>query len=407
MMKNPHVLLFDLYAGGHHGQYVRQLVEYWGAHELHGRLTVLARPAFFERHGDVLRVAAHCGATCKPIAEPVEMRGFIRGALAHGRYLRKYIKSLRPTHAVCMYFDQVQLSLALGLRFGYPVALSGIYFRPTFHYDEATAAALKDRITRMRKRRLLTAALRNPHFKTLFCLDPYVVPYVPPTHAQLVPLPDGAPVCPPLKTPEILRAQWGIDPNRSVALFFGSIAARKGIFQTLDALPLLPVAGQRQLSLVIIGRDAPHEQQRVKDHVARSLKATEVQIIHEARFVNEEEIPGLFGCADLVLLPYQRHVGSSGVLVRAAQASVPVLGSDYGLVGRHIHTHQLGLAVDSARPSAIAAGLAQWLSGGTFPFDPVRALAFGSANTAEHFGQTVFGTLFPDTPSGVTTQSHP
>ena len=406
-MKDPHVLLFDLYAGGHHGQYMRQLIEYWGAHDLHGRLTVLARPVFFERHEDVLRVAAHCGATCKPIAEPVAVRGFIRGALAHGRYLRKYVQVLRPTHAVCMYFDQVQLSLALGLRFGYPVALSGIYFRPTFHYDEATANALKDRITRMRKRRLLTAALRNPHFKTLFCLDPYVVPYVPPTKAQLVPLPDGAPVRPPLKTHQALRAQWGIDSNRSVALFFGSIAARKGIFQTLDALPLLSAAGQRRLSLVIIGRDTPHERQRVKDHVARSLEATQVQIIHEARFVKEEEIPGMFASADLVLLPYQRHVGSSGVLVRAAQAGVPVLGSDYGLVGRHIQTHQLGLAVDAARPSAIAAGLAQWLSGDAFPFDRKRALAFGSANTAEHFAQTIFGTLFPDTPGGVATQLRP
>jgi hypothetical protein len=46
------------------------------------------------------------------------------------------------------------------------------------------------------------------------------------------------------------------------------------------------------------------------------------------------------------MVPYQRHVGSSGVLIRAAQAGRPVIASDYGLVGAWTRKNQLGAAVN-------------------------------------------------------------
>ena len=404
-MSSPHVMLFDLYAGGHHGQYVRQLVEYWNAHALTGRLTVLAPQDFFLRHGDIPRIAAQSRANnvlCTPIKETVDTRGFIRGALTHGRILERYVKVLRPTHVLCLYFDHMQLSLAIKLRFNFPVALSGIYFRPTFHYDATSIRGLEERIGRTRKRLLLRATLRNPHFNTLFCLDPYVIPHIKPANVQLVALPDGAQMRPPLLSANKQRAHWDIDADRRVALLFGSLAARKGIYKMLDALRVLPRSGQRQLALAIIGRSAPHEQSHLKDQIRRARAATEVQVIHEDRFVEEEEIPALFDGADLVLLPYQRHIGSSGVLVRAAQACIPVLGQSFGLVGRHIRAHHLGMAVDSTCPKALAAGLETWLRGDDLSFDPCRASAFGAANTAEHFSQTIFCALLQDSSLGVT-----
>ncbi len=398
-MTQPHIMLFDLYAGGHHGQYVRQLVEHWGTHRFRGRLTVTAPAAFFDRHGDVVD-AAHAvqGVELVHISETVDTQGHLSSALAHGRLLKRYVETIKPSHAVCMYFDQVQLALALGLRFSYPVQLSGIYFRPTFHYEPSGPHKLRDRVVQLRKRLLLHSALRNPHFRALFCLDPFVVPHVDKGLAQVVALPDGAPVHPPLHDAESQRAQWGVAQGRRIALFFGSIAARKGIYQTLEALPLLSAAHQKQLSLVIAGRALTHDAVRVRDRIAQCRADTQVQIIHDERFADEEDLAGFFHAANLVLLPYQRHVGSSGVLIRAAQAGVPVLGPNYGLVGRYVQTHQLGITVDSVRPSAVAAGLSQWLRGSSMPFNKASALAFGRRNTAKQFCKTIMGALLPDIP---------
>ena len=276
-MKSSHVVLFDLYAGGHHGQYIRQLVEYWGEHTPGHRLTVLAPSPFFALHTDVAQAAAryaHTGVSCTPLSEPVHTRGLVHSAWRHAQILRQYVRRLRPTHVVCMYFDHVQLALALGLRFASPIHVSGIYFRPTFHYEPVSGHGLRDRLTRTRKRILLHAALRNPHVKTLFCLDPYVIPRVRAPHAHLVALPDGTPTLSPLQSPDTLRDQWGVEPDRHVMLFFGSIATRKGIYQTLKALSLLETSVQKKLALVIIGRPVAGEKERLSAEIHQRPRKT-------------------------------------------------------------------------------------------------------------------------------------
>lgn len=396
-------MLFDLYTGGHHGQYVRQLVEYWGANDLSGRLDVVVPARFFETHEDVRRIAeAHAGAgiRCVPIAEPIALRAEGVRALAHndrthGRLLRAYVERLRPSHCVCMYFDHVQLSLALDLTFSFPVHLSGIYFRPSFHYRDfsASTGSGSDWLTHFRKRLLLAAALRNRHVSHLFCLDPYVVPYLKARHRRVeaVALPDGITPRPALLARSEVRARWGVAVDRRVALFFGSIAARKGIHQTLEALRRLSLDDQQRLCLALVGAVSEVEKDRVQEDLHRTRRETAVQVVVDDRFVEEEEIQGFVEGADLVLLPYQRHVGSSGVLVRAAHARVPVLGPAYGLVGEHLRRRTLGLPVDTTSPDALAAGLTRWLAApDRFPFDAQEARRFAQENTAERFAATLF-----------------
>ncbi len=188
-----------------------------------------------------------------------------------------------------------------------------------------------------------------------------------------------------------MREHWGVEAHRRVVLFFGSIAARKGIYQTLDALPMLSSDRQEQLCLVLVGAIQKAEKERIHEGLRRVRETTKVQIVVQDRFVEEEEIQSIFAGAGLILLPYQRHLGSSGVLIRAALAGVPVLGSDYGLVGEHLRRHTLGLATDTTRPSAIATGIEAWLTApNQFPFAPDSARRFAAENTAEHFAATLF-----------------
>ncbi len=400
-----HILLFDLYTGGHHGQYVRQLAAYWGEHALPGRLDVVVPPAFLEAHAEAARAAQQAsGVRLLPIDGPVRLRSegllrLLRNDREHGRLLRRYVEALRPDHVLLLYFDHAQLSLAADLRFGFPVRISGIYFRPSFHYAQLNGAApgARDRLKGLRKIVQLRAALRNRHFDTLFCLDPFAVPRVRAlnTPAQAVALPDGIEqAAEAAMAPEQVRARLGVAPGRRLLLLFGALDRRKGLFELIEALALLSDEAMRRACLALAGTVTDADRRALGEALAALQATTTVQVLLHDAFVPDDEVPRLVGAADVVLLPYQRHIGSSGVLVRAAAAQTPVLGPDYGLLGALIRRRRLGLAVDTTDRRALALGLEACL---TQPlpalFDAAEAARYAAENTAEQFAETIFGRL--------------
>ncbi len=403
-----HLMLFDLYAGGHHGQYVRQLAAHWGAKAPPGRLDVVVSSAFGAAHPDVARLAeryAASGVRLVPIDETVRLRAagplrLARNALEHGRLLRRYVAALRPDHVLLMYFDHVQLSLAANLRFDFPVRLSGIYFRPSFHYAHLNGVApgTKEKLRSLRSTVQLRAALRNPPFDTLFCLDPFAVPYVQdlPTRVQAVALPDGIEQAAPSVAPSQVRKALGVEPGRAMLLLFGALDRRKGLFALLDAFSRLSDDACRRACLVLAGCVVDADRAALRAAINALQKAKPAQLILRDAFVPEDDIQDLMRAADLVLLPYQRHIGSSGVLVRAAAAQTPVLGADYGLVGALIRTRRLGLAVETTDPRALAHGLETCLAQPAHTlFDAAEAARFAGENTAELFSETIFRRLLP------------
>ncbi len=399
----PHLMLFDLYSEGHHLQYIQQLARYWVQHRLAGRLSIVV-PAYFVEQHPWLRAFTEAqadeGVVLVPIEEPVHVQtsrrlGLLRNSLDHGRFLKQYAERLRPDAVLLLYFDHVQMPLARGLRIKGAPALGGLYFRPSFHYGdfEPRPPSFMERIKRWRKRWLLDGALRNPQFRYLFCLDPYVVPHVEAmgTDATALALPDGIEPVHLIQEPEQVRAQWGVDDGRKVALFFGAISARKGIFALLEALLHLPPAAQASLSVVVAGKADQHDRAPIQQAVATVQDETQVQLIFREGFVPDEDVDAWIQAADLKLLAYQYHIGSSGVLVRAAAAQVPVLASDFGVLGEHVRRHRLGKAVDTTQPQIIAQALTDWLSDpASIPFDADEAKQFANMHTAEAMAATIF-----------------
>lgn len=401
----PHIVLFDLYTGGHHQFYLYHLARYWIAHSPSGRLDLVLPPQALEAYPPLRALLdTHAGSTLRfvPIEEPYSTKRerpfeLIRNDLDHGRLFARYLRRLRPNHGVLMYLDHAQLSLALRLRFPFPVCLSGILFRPTLHYLHLSETSAPDtwkaRLQHNRKRWLLQAARRNPHLHRLFCLDPYAVPAVNdlPGHARAVFLPDGIPLSPPSRSAEAIRARWQVHPHQSVALLFGLITRRKGVLQTLDALHALPPDVQRRLCLVFAGRIPPSERPYLLPPLERAHRETAATVIVDDRHIPDEDIQDLIRAADLVLVPYQHHVGSSGVLIRAAAEQVPVLGQDYGLLGQDIRQHRLGLAVDTTQPAALADGLIRFLTApDTFPGDAHFMRRYAEQHQIDHFAETFF-----------------
>ncbi len=402
----PHVMLLDLYATGHHPQYILNLVEYWAENSVTCRLTIVAPDELRKASNSLdmlLREYKDRGLSYVSIDQLTPSAsstvGLVKADQAHGRLLRHHIDKHRPDHVALMYFDHCQLSLAFGLRLPQAVSFSGIYFRPTFHLDERPGD-LRSRLTDLRKKAVLRHALRNPHFRHLFCLDPFVVP----TLAQMAPdvksvhLPDGVRVGAGLTPCSDVRAEWAIEEGRVVALLLGVLDARKGVHIVLEAVRRLEREAQRKLTLVFAGPVKTADESVLREAIAEVCERTEVHVLLDNRYVPDSEVQSLVEASDVVLLPYQRdHVGSSNMLARAAIAGVPVLGTDHGLIGKLIIRHRLGDTMDSTDPDGIALSLRQLVQDGDqIPFDQLEAREYGRSHSATRMGEVFFSNILRD-----------
>lgn len=401
-----HLMLFDLYGGGHHLQYIEQLATYWVENRLQGRLSIVIPVQCAERWDSLsalIRENPGNGVEVVCITEQVDITraGYfrlLRNDLTHGRILKRYIYNIRPDRCLLMYFDHVQLSLALGLRFPFPLTISGIYFRPTFHYGSFldTQPTWKERLQGIRKRLVLKAALANRSLGVLYCLDPYVVPMVNSLRkkAQAVFLPDGAEAARSGKTKSEVRSEWRVGAGRKVLLLFGALDGRKGVIETLDCLWLLSEEAQHEICLAMVGPIAEGIRSAAYQRVEYLRKRTTVQFIVDDRFIPPVEVQSIVEAADLILITYQRHVGSSNVLVRAAAALIPVLASDYGMVGEQVRRIGLGVTTDTRLPKNIAGGIEAFVkTPEKFEINATLARCFAQENTAQAYARTILSPL--------------
>jgi glycosyltransferase involved in cell wall biosynthesis len=378
------IALVDLYAGGHHRMYVELLTSEWLRQERPGQLSLWVSAAFARQHADLLGQLTAAGISCHTLRRVEEAREGVAGLRAllkndrmHGHALSE-VAEAGPDHIVFLYMDHAQLAIG---RYRKPTPrVSGILFRPTFHMP---SSGLKHALTNLRKRIVLNKMLQSPALHRVFCLDPWAAAAL--GGPRAVHLPDGITLPGPDVDPEALREELGLGdaqgPDHSpVFLMFGVLSERKGMLALADAW-------RGQGHLVLAGR-VPKDEPLAETAATRLAARPDVTWMNE--YVSEARMASLFRAADVVLVPYQHHVGSSNVLIRAAAAGKPVIGSNSGLVGRLIAEHHLGLAVDTTQPDVWADALA---SAGALPFDPASAARFAAANTPEAMGATLYDSL--------------
>jgi glycosyltransferase involved in cell wall biosynthesis len=413
------IMLFDLSIRGHHPNYIQQLIRYWHEQAVPARLEIVVSPGFLVEHADVVEFAASLtrqdirltAITPEEEAGLQSRKSFIsrtKRAFQELELLRRYAVIVGATHCLMMYFDTFQIPLATGIQL--PCPFSGIYFRPTFHYSafDHYQPSWKEQLQQWREAAILSRVLQHPQCHGLFCLDPFAVQYLQ-TRGQnhVVHLPD--PVSISTETGcsvQSLQAELGVDPTRRVFLLFGALTGRKGIHQLLDAIARLPTDLSQQVCLLLVGEIKSTEKPGVEAKIAALRQSLPVQIITHYEFVPDHTIPGYFQLADVVLAPYQHHVGMSGILLLAAAAKKPVLSSSYGLMGEFVRRYQLGIAVDSTLPAEIAAGLTRFLTEPTDQLgDHARMQDFAEQNSADLYSRTIFQHLMTSLRFGSAT--HP
>ena len=311
--------------------------------------------------------------------------------------MRHYLRRLDAREGLFLECDHLSLPLALGLPMGRGRSVSGVLFRPSVHYGTAIRPRWTERLRELRKNFLYRLMLRHPAVRQIHSLDDAFPAYARARYgggAKVTALPD--PVFPseqPTVEDGALAAKAPKD--RMLFVLFGVLAERKGVLALLRALSRFDAETSARAAIVIAGEIDPAIRDAVHGGIeVLNLDPTGPWVHLEERHLRAGEITALVDRSSVVLAPYQRFVGSSGVLMWAAGRGRPVITQDYGLLGRLVREHALGLAVDTTDPRALAdaiAGVAR--QGATGLAAPMGMARFAAERRPEAFAAAILGPL--------------
>jgi glycosyltransferase involved in cell wall biosynthesis len=396
------VLILEPDAEGHSQEWLQHLAEFVAADPAVAAISIAVPPALC--HALSRSMPAVAEGRIRFIAlKPRELklcthRRLSVAAFARWWTMRRYLSRTGADGAFFLSLDLLCLPLAFGLGLrGKPLA--GILFRPSVHYRTLGdyRPSLGERARDLRKDLLYRLMLRNPSVRSVLSLDPFF-----PNHAarryrqgskvRTVPDPAQAAVPP-------ANCNAAVDdfapPGRVGLLLFGYLTERKGPLAVLDALRLLPRGIAARVAVLFAGRVDP----AIRDDMEGRRRALaegrpELWLRIQDRRLDPAELEALVAQSDIVLAPYQRFVGSSGVLLWAARAGRPVLAQEFGLVGRLTRDHRLGSVADTSDPLRLAKCIEQMVAQGPQTFiDLSSARSFAASRTPGRFASTVLASL--------------
>ncbi|HJQ58686.1 MAG TPA: glycosyltransferase [Vineibacter sp.] len=318
-------------------------------------------------------------------------------AFARWWLMRRYLRRTGAQAGHFLSLDHLCVPFALGLGMG-GARISGILFRPSVHYATLGVyrPGLGERLRDLRKTIMYQLMLLNRDVTTVLSLDPYFPPYAVRHYrhgAKLRFIPD--PAYPAKDDVDRAEPAPATAARRYGLVLFGYLTERKGLLVMLDALARIRPATASQIAVTIAGRIEPALRDTVAARV-RHITAVRpgLALRIDDRWLAADELDRLVRDSDIVLAPYQRFVGSSGVLLWAARAGLPLLTQDFGLLGRLVRDHGLGLTTDTTDPARLAAAIERMIADGPATFVvPRAARSFVSTRTATGFASTIMASL--------------
>ena len=136
-------------------------------------------------------------------------------------------------------------------------------------------------------------------------------------------------------------------------LLFGQIKPYKGTDVLIRALAELPPETRSKCILHVIGKPQMDMEELFK--LSRDLNV-ETMINWDLRFVDEDEIPGIFKASDIMVMPY-REIDASGVLMVALSVGRPIIASKIGLFAEILEDNTHGYLTPIDDPKALADAL--------------------------------------------------
>ena len=184
--------------------------------------------------------------------------------------------------------------------------------------------------------------------------------------------------------PREARERLGLPVDGRLIGCVGGIDRRKGCDRLIEAFAVAKLP--EDVKLVLVGKHEPAVADRLRSTHATLLSRG--QIISIDRYLSDADFDSALCAVDVLATVYPRHVGSSGLVVRAAAAGRTVLSSDWGWLGWAVTTFGLGTVCDARSPDAIARAMPLALARGAETATGVvsaDAAAFASYHTVDNF----------------------
>jgi glycosyltransferase involved in cell wall biosynthesis len=376
------VVLYDSRAEGHHSEYVRHLVQYGAERPRLGQLHFVVPKALTQY--DAATVAAirdsphcHLHELSADEQERIDRAPLLWRSFVEWQIVQQYVRSFGADHCVLLEMNVFQLSLGFSRGTG-GLDLTGILFFP-YPRIEARSDTVADRLVgwldRARKHVQLRWMLRNRDVRTIFLLnDQASTEYLNqlwPERRPFAMLPDPVPPLSeePVDSPAREASENGElsdrlleSDDRTTFLMFGALREEKGVRNVIEAFGQLDGETAEQARLCLFGQ-VRADLKAAFPRLVASLRRTQprLDVCVENRFLPDAELQKALQATDVVLAPYLRTEGSSGVIGLAARYAAPVIGPSSGLVGSLINEYDLGVTVNASDPSAIAAAVRRFV----------------------------------------------
>jgi glycosyltransferase involved in cell wall biosynthesis len=348
-MANPHCLLFEPDAAGHHLQHVRHLTEC--LLEIGCRVSLFLQTDVDDRP----EFRVHLGHLASDIEinrclDPRRMIGLV-AVQARVRELLDAMTSAHPDRVYVPYADQItQAATAFKLMHGsakFRTPIEAQMMRGKHGYP---LTSMRQRLSAAGSRWLIQ---RNPwHVSHL--LDPWALRGLGLTgetdRFRLIPEPVER-LIPADRQGSRRRLEIPAD-GRYITMI-GLMEPRKGIEKVLESFSQAKLDNDDRLLLV--GKMSSPIRSLLDDRYERLLRQQRIVVVD--RYVSDEELSGALFASDVVAVAHPRQIGSSGALVRAAAAERYLLTSDYGWIGWATDTFKLGTSVDVLNIGALTAAL--------------------------------------------------
>lgn len=326
---SPRILLFDPHAGGHHETYIRMVAE-----ALAGKAIVVA----------AVSDGADLPSLGCDVFETVD-ESTSQSRRKSVACFRRAIVNSGADAAVHMFADRDIPILASGRSPGVPTSL--LMFRPRSHYPLVFGNTLtpREKIVGLGIEASVALWIRRSRSNRVFTLDEFAAErWSSKLGARVTWWPEPA-------FPEPATSPPPREPDS--VILFGSIAERKGVEALCRAL--LHCSSVKKVTF------AGPVAEKFKAEFGRTVgllqdRDIEVRVVDRWLSVETEASP-MLAAAGVVAIPYPRHFGMSRVLLEAAAVGTPVVGTDFGLIGKQIKEFGLGRTVDIQDPSAFARAL--------------------------------------------------
>ena len=399
------ILFFEPEISGHQLDYIEHMCIYYKGISLPFRIIFIVNNCFYntlkERGKEKLFDIFHNSGICFIEIKEKELKQcsssyLPKAAIFKWFIAKKYALKNNVDHIHFMFFDHLQLPLALKLNIRCNFTISGLLFRLALNYQK-DSDTLVVKIRRFIKKILHQSMLNNRQVRTVFSLDPFFEEYAMNNFnngLKVKALPD----------PSLFENKYTMykdnlidfsDPGRKMFVMFGYMQKRKGILQLLHSLKYLDNTITSKLFIYIVGEIDESIKNEVINVEAEIRKINNnIKLIIWDQYVSDRELVSLINSSDCILAPYQYFTGSSGVIFWAAGAGKPIITQDIGLLGKWTKEYQLGVATDTTKSSKIAGAILKVITSGNEQLcDSKKMREFSNNHTPEKFAEIIHNNI--------------